>query len=77
MSGEHECARPGCTVVVPGYMLACRADWNALPPPLRIQIVRAWQLRRRHPNVWAHLDLVTEAMETWASLDEAARAVVP
>jgi hypothetical protein len=70
-SGEHRCAAPGCTVEVPGYMLACARHWRALPEPLQSRIRRAWQLRRRHPDdevlAAAHLDTVVEAMQVWSA----------
>lgn len=71
MPKDHGCAHPACDVEVPGYMLACRAHWLELPPPLRTAIVRAWQQRRRRPDdqatVGAHLGLVLEAMDVWGA----------
>lgn len=69
MSADHDCPAPGCSARLPGYLLACRAHWSQLPPPLRTAIGRAWVRRRRRPTdpdaVGAHLDLVVEAMEVW------------
>jgi hypothetical protein len=66
---DHRCARPGCLVEVPGYLLACAAHWRELPPPLQSAITRAWYRRRRRPGdddaTSAHLGLVLEAIDVW------------
>jgi hypothetical protein len=39
----NRCARPGCIATVPTHILACRADWYALPAELRRAVGRAWR----------------------------------
>jgi hypothetical protein len=69
MPPDHRCARPGCLEALPGYMLACRTHWRALPASLRFAIAAAWNRRRAHPAdeglVVAHMELVGEAIGFW------------
>lgn len=71
MPKDHRCARPGCDVELPGYLLACAPDWKALPLELRRSILRAWARRRLHPTdevaVNTHLGLVIDAINVWGS----------
>jgi hypothetical protein len=66
---DHACAAPGCSIQVPGYLLACAVHWRQLPPPLQASINQAWARRRRRPwdenAVGAHLNIVLEAMAIW------------
>ncbi len=68
---DHDCPAPGCSVPLPGYLLACARHWRQLPRPLQAAINLAWQRRRRRPDdpeaIGAHLDLVVEAMQIWVA----------
>ena len=40
---SHLCPGPGCELVVPTDMLACRRHWFQVSKPVRDEVWRAWR----------------------------------
>lgn len=70
---EHRC--PGCGVLVPHRMLACKTDWWRLPAPQRDRVTATYAQRRRQPTdpakIRAHREALQAALKWYRDNTEA------
>lgn len=64
-SDGRQCAKPGCDVVVPHGMLACRPHWYALPVDLRRTINATYRALLAGKASTDYRAALVEATEEW------------